>query len=81
MDPVATLPLGTRSGALGRHGGSGSSCSAFPATDAFFHPPIGYVGSSATVAGSTTRASFAGDCPSTISTELSPWHRYRVGSG
>lgn len=62
------------------HGPSGTSCSAYPSLDAFLYPPLGYIGSDATVASGTSTGTFAGDCPTTISTELPPWHRYRVGS-
>ena len=62
------------------HGPLGTRCSVYPAADALFHPPIGYVGGNTTVARSTAAGTNPGDCPTTSSVEFGIWHRYRIGT-
>jgi subtilisin-like proprotein convertase family protein len=63
-------------------GASAASCSAYPRADVLFHPPMGYVGSTARTATLGGHASSPGTCPVQTSLEhAGVWGRYRVGSG
>lgn len=61
------------------YGGSATACSAFPAADVLFTPPIGYVGTAPSLAAPAASGVFAGSCPSQASV-LSDWVRYQIGS-
>ncbi|MEA2828554.1 MAG: hypothetical protein QOG43_2993 [Actinomycetota bacterium] len=62
-------------------GPAGATCGAFPSTDAYFYPPVGYAGGAtaqATMADSRTSA--AGTCPAAATRELTPWIHLHLGA-
>ena len=62
-------------------GPTGATCGAFPAADAYFHPPVGYAGGGIALATKADfRASAAGTCPATATTEISPWIHLHLGA-
>jgi len=62
-------------------GPPGGACSEYPRADVYFHPPDGYVGTTATTATRTDSGPSAdGECPAAASTELSPWVHLRLGA-
>lgn len=61
------------------YGPTAGRCSAYPRADAFFYPPIGYVGGSATVGRFLLTAALNDDCLAETSMS-GDWARYRVGA-
>lgn len=61
-------------------GSLAASCSAYPRAEVYFHPPVGFVGSSGTIAAAGANGSGAGDCPAEIGTVSGNWTRYRLGA-
>jgi hypothetical protein len=62
-------------------GPKGATCSAYPAADAYFYSPVGYVGgitAQATMA--DARATATGTCPATATSELAPWIHLHLGA-
>jgi len=62
------------------YGAAAPACSAYPRADVIFSPPVGYVGSAATLATSAGTATTTGDCPTETSVEFGVWARYRLGT-
>ncbi len=61
------------------YGPSGPACSSYPLADVFFYPPLGYVGSTPTLAAQDGSSWMGGDCGADIAGEYPPWIHYRVG--
>ena len=62
-------------------GPSGSTCSVYPAADAYFHPPVGYAGGGIALATITASgAGASGTCPATATTEVTPWIHLHLGA-
>jgi len=55
------------------------TCSAYPRTDAYFFPPVGYRGTSFSVASLRLNYVQPGDCPSATTMEYG-WAHYRLGA-
>lgn len=62
------------------YGPPAARCSLYPRADVFFHPPVGFVGSTPSTATLTTNGATAGDCPAQTSIEAGVWVRYRLGA-
>lgn len=55
-----------------------TTCASYPRVDAYFYPPIGWRGSTTTVAAPDGTTVYPGDCPVTITTEYG-WQHYGMG--
>jgi hypothetical protein len=75
LSPTSATTVDYQSGG----GSSGLGCFGYPRTDVFFYPPVGYRGSTVSLATLGSHSVSPGDCPTTTSVEYD-WVHYRLGA-